>query len=341
MDIKALKEYIYDNEYVVQILESIGCHHIIYHSNGDYYTCANHDGDNKSAITVYNDESLICINYTRQMVKSNRVTDIVDLVAFAKDMKLGESLKYITEEIGLSYYHDFEEDEPECFKILKMLQEMDSNENEEREEPLRPISEDILGYYKPYVNNIFYEDNISYSTQIDFEVGYDEESNRYTIPIRSEIGDLVGVKGRYFWRDIPEWESKYIYLEPCPKSKLLFGLYKTLPYIIRLGKVFVCESEKAVMQCWSMGYRNVVGTGGKTISNNQIDLLVRLGVDIVLCFDKDVEKEEISLIADRFPEGVPLWYMYDEDDILLDHESPSDDKNKWEQLVENNIYKIR
>ena len=58
-----------------------------------------------------------------------------------------------------------------------------------------------------------YEDNIDYSTQKEFEIGFDEESNRYTIPIRSEIGDVVGVKGRYFDRKVPEGENKYIYLD--------------------------------------------------------------------------------------------------------------------------------
>ena len=70
-------------------------------------------------------------------------------------------------------------------------------------------------------------------------------------------------------------------------------------------------------------------------------MLVRLGVDIVLCLDKDVKKEELEELAERFPDGVPLYYMFDEDNILDEKESPTDNPIKWRHLVENNIYRLR
>ena len=70
-------------------------------------------------------------------------------------------------------------------------------------------------------------------------------------------------------------------------------------------------------------------------------MLVRLGVIIIFCFDKDVTKEELEELADRFPDGVPLLYMYDEDNILNEHESPSDNPTNWQYMIEHNIYKLR
>ena len=276
MDVKELKNYIYENRYVEQILESIGCHHIKYHASNAYWTCANANGDSNGAIVLYNNEYLMCLNYTRQMIKGDRKTDIVDLVCYTKDLTFPEGLKFICEEIGMSYYHDF-----------------------------------------------------------------DEESNRYTIPIRSEIGDLVGVKGRYFDRKVPEGENKYIYLEPCAKSKILYGLYKTAEYAKNKNCIYVLEAEKSVLQLWNYGYRNSTSTGGKELSQYQIDMIVRLGVDIILAMDKDVKKDEIEQIANRFPDGVPIYYIYDEDEILEEKESPSDNPQKWSQLIKNNIYRIR
>ena len=341
MDVKDLKNYIYENKYVEQILESIGCHHIKYHSTNGYWTCANATGDNNGAIVLYNNEYLMCINYTRQMIKGTRKTDIIDLVCYTKDLSFPEGLKFICQEIGMSYYHDFEENMPESFKILKLLDDMDSNLSIEKEKPLKPINESILSYYKSYVNDLFFEDNIDYDTQKTFEIGFDEESNRYTIPIRSELGDLVGVKGRYFSRQVPDGENKYIYLEPCARSKIIYGLYKTIDYIKSTARIYVGESEKFTQQLWSYAYRNSGGTGGKELSQYQIDMLVRLGVDIIFCFDKDVTKEELEKLADRFPDGVPLFYMFDEDNILNEHESPSDNPTKWQYMIENNIYKLR
>ena len=341
MNISELKTYIYENKYVEQILESIGCHHIKYHASNGYWTCANATGDNNTAIVLYNEEPLFCTNYTRQMIETKRATDIIDLVGYTKDLNFVQSIKYICGEIGMDYYHDFDEDVPMSFQILKMLQEMDTSYDEERDKPLIPINECILGYYKPYVNDLFAEDNINYETQRLFEVGYDEETCRYTIPIRSELGDLVGVKGRYFYRDVPDGYNKYVYIEPCSKSKILYGLHTTMQYIQEKGRVYVVESEKAVMQLYSYGYKNCVGTGGKTLSQHQIEMLVRLGVKICFCFDKDVTKEEMESLANKFPDGITLYYMFDEDGLLSGHESPSDNPNKWDTLVKNNIYKLR
>ena len=87
MDVVQLKSYILEESRVDEILQSIGCHHIHYHSSG-YWTCANKDGDNKQAIVVWNNEYLPCVNYTRQMVSNGRKTDIIDLVCFTKNLNI-------------------------------------------------------------------------------------------------------------------------------------------------------------------------------------------------------------------------------------------------------------
>lgn len=339
MDVRELKEYIYNNQYIEQILTSIGCHHIK-HKDG-YYQCANKDGDNNTAICVYENEAITTVNYTRQIIKGARATDLIDLVCYNEDLSFPEGLKFICNEIGLSYYHDFDEDIPDSFKYLKMIEEMDSNYEEDYDKPLKPIDESVLNYYKPYVNDMFANDGIDYQTQRDFNIGYDPETNRITIPIHSEIGDLVGVKGRIFSETLDSFDTKYLYLIQCNKSRLLFGLNKAMPYIKRQKIVYVFESEKAVMQCWSIGIRNAVATGGKSISRHQIELLTRLGAKIVFCYDKDVTQTELEAIAERFIDGINIYAIIDKDNILGEKESPSDNSEKMMQLIENNIYLIR
>ena len=95
------------------------------------------------------------------------------------------------------------------------------------------------------------------------------------------------------------------------------------------------------MQGFSYGTCNIVGTGGKELSATQIEMLTRLGVDIIFAFDKDVSKSEIEDLSKRFLNGVPIYYIYDEDDILNEKESPTDDPQKWEHLIKNNIYNIK
>ena len=47
---------------------------------------ANANGDNNGAIVLYNNEYLMCLNYTRQMIKGDQKTDIVDLFVIQKDL---------------------------------------------------------------------------------------------------------------------------------------------------------------------------------------------------------------------------------------------------------------
>ena len=225
--------------------------------------------------------------------------------------------------------------------ILKELIAM-QNEGEEHEDdrPIIPISEAILGYYKPYVNQIFADDGISYETQQEFEIGFDELTNRITIPIRDEIGTLVGVKGRYFGKP-PEGELKYLYLEPCARNRILYGLYKTEPYIKNEGLVYVGEAEKSVMQMWNMDVYNCVATGGKKVSQNQIEILTRLCVDICFVFDKDVQLSELMVLANRFVDGVSVYAVVDDKGILDEKEAPTDNPEKFKALIENCVRRIK
>lgn len=333
MDIEGLKEYILENNYIPIILDALGCHHIK-HKDG-YYHAGNPDGDNPTAITVYENTNLTTINYTRDITnKKNLTTDLITLVEYFKSETFYNSIKWICDIIDLDYYHNFDDDVPESIRLTKLIMEMQQGENQiEEEKPLKPIPEIILTYYKKYVNDFFYKDNINYEVQQEFEIGYDEATNRITIPIRDELSNLVGVKGRLFETEIAEGQNKYTYIERCARSKILYGLYKTYPFIKQEKLVFVGESEKSVLQMISMGYYNAVGIGGKKISKCQIDKLTRLCVDIVFLFDKDVTQEELKSIADRFIDGVVIYAVIDTIGILNEKESPTDNPDKFKQLI--------
>ena len=339
MDVYDLKNYIYENDRVDEILKDLGCHHIKKHQ--DYYTCGNPDGDNPSAITVYISQTLNVIDYTRKIKKSDdeRQADIIDLVSHFKEINFPQTIKYISNLMGLDYYHNFNEDLPESLLLTKSLFSMRTENNDEDDDlSVRKIDSKILSYYYNFVNDLFYKDHISYETQQDFNIGYDEATNRITIPIYSEIGDLVGVKGRLFKEKLDEDDLKYIYLEPTPRRAILYGLNKTIPYINRKGYVYVFESEKAVMQAWSYGYQNCVATGGTSVSKRQVTMLSRLGAKIIFCFDKDFinDEENIDKLKSKFIEGIPLYFMRDNLNILKEKESPTDDPEKWKLLLKSN-----
>ena len=84
------------------ILKEIGCNHIQYHPNKEYYSCSNYNGDNQSAINVKNNEYLNVVNWTR-MNKFNDSSDIITLVQYNKNMSFVEAIKYMHKILDLPF----------------------------------------------------------------------------------------------------------------------------------------------------------------------------------------------------------------------------------------------
>lgn len=349
MDIRDLKEEIINRELLPDILSEIGCHHI--QDKGEYIQCGNKDGDNPKSIVIYKNEYISCTNYTRKITKNGRSADIFDLISYFEECSFAEAMRFVCNLAGIDYYGE-REDMPESLQILKLLQDMNTN-SEDDSAPLKPIPERILSYYLPYGNVMFEDDGISLETQREFEVSFDPSTNSICIPIRDELGTLIAVKARRFKYtsstpmdkrrfpdELSEDESKYFYLEPGAKSQVLYGLYQNINAIQQQGVVYVGESEKFCLQLYDMGYYGV-STGGSKISKRQVEMLTRLGVKIVFCFDKDISENELKDIASHFMNGVPIYAIIDKDNVLQEKESPSDNIDNWAHLVENNVYKVK
>lgn len=348
MEIQELKEYIYYNDKVEYILSELNCHSIKYNESKQYYSCAFPDGDNRMGLVVYNNDYLNIYSNTRTIENPFGSTpSIIDVVCYIKDVYITFAIKWLCDILGLDYYSNSSEELPESLQWTRMIIEMQTKEEVEEDYQLKPINKKILEYYKPYVNKLFKDDGIPYSIQKEFEIGYDLFTNRITIPIYDELGNCVGVKGRCIDKEVPKGEDKYIYIEPCSKTKVLYGLYKSLEYIKEAGYVIVVESEKSVLLAWAYGIYNVVAIGGHKLSKYQVEKLTALGVDeIVLCYDEDVfrkdngkvSKKEYMKEVNKFIEQQKVSVMVDiNKEILNDKESPMDDINKYNIMFENRI----
>lgn len=341
MNSKEIKEYIIDNDKIEYVLDELGCHNIRLHG-GKYFSCGFPDGDNSKSITVYTD-TLRVNAYTRDIVDAYGNSDLISLVCFIKQLYFTKALKWICEILGLDYYKEEVEDLPESLKITKLLMDMaDELTSSEEKEHLKPVAESVLKTYYPYLSKVFKEDNIGYTTQLEFEIMYDLASNRVVIPIRDELGTLVGVKGRTLDNN-PDID-KYIYLEPCAKTKILYGLHKTLQYIKEAGCVIIVEAEKSVLKLWDVGIKNVVAIGGHDISKTQVEKITMLGItEVILCYDQDVGRLENKKLdksiyvkeSKKFIEQLKVSAMVDLDgSVLTEKESPADDIGKFKLLFE-------
>lgn len=339
MNTQQLKQYIFQNSLQVQILQALDLPNI--REDDKKIQCCNIDGDNPTAILIYkNKESLLVIDHTRDITDEYNNKDIIALVEFIRECSYGEAVKWIKEVLNI-IDNSTEKEATEQEKIDYILNHSKAVEDEQENELLPILPENTLLNYLNWNNTVFRADNISYKTQEEFEIGIDVFSHRITIPIRDELGRLVGIKGRRVWDTIDEWNPKYLFLKECVKSKILYGLYKTLPYIKEKGEVIVCEAEKGVMQLWDMGYKNAVAISGHNISDWQVHKLEELNVDITIAFDKDVKIDVIIKELDRFETHHNLHYIYDKNNLLDEKQSPMDEPKKWNDLYNNKTLYIQ
>lgn len=342
MTTQEIQDYIIINDKIEYILQELGCHNIKSHDNNRYITCGFPNGDNKKGMSILT-ESLVIDSYTRNIKDKFGHSNIFTLVCFIKDLYFPFALKWLCEALGLDYYQEEQEELPKSLQLTRMLLDMSEGiDCNDEKEYVQPIDEHILTYYYPYLSKLFKQDGISYATQREFEVGYDLSTNRFTIPIRDELTTLVGIKGRYALKDCIGYD-KYLYLEPCAKSKILYGLYKTIEYIKEKGFIIVVESEKNVMLLWEYGIRNVVAIGGHILSKVQVEKITRLCInEVVLCYDEDVnrlengkiDKKQYKQEANRFIPQIIVSAMVDiNGDILKKKQSPSDDINIFNKML--------
>lgn len=139
-------------------------------------------------------------------------------------------------------------------------------------------------------------------TLMDWNIGYDRYSQRFTIPIRDVDGSLVGFKARSHmeWQhprylilgDRPNkstWEAGIKYgFAPYSPSQIVFGLDK----LAKTGKVILVEGELNVLAMHQMGYNNTVGLGGSNLSARQIQT-IRWHADEVVLFLDSLKEQKI------------------------------------------------
>lgn len=288
---KELKLYLKENPDKIQrILEYYNYHSITINNNE--IRCAKVGGDNPSGCRIKLNDNLSATDFT-----TSYNGDIIGLIKQHTDLSYKEiinTIKTITNKKVNGHYKKEVGIFDDFFNDIYLPQQ------EENDEIIYDPS--ILDQYSKYKWNMrFLKDGILPSSQVKFHVGYDESSNRITIPHYNEYGELVGIIGRI---DSDEKTNyKYLPLVAFEKHKYLYGLYQNKECIKESKEVYLFEAEKSVMQCDSFKMNNTVGLGGNSISKIQVEMLLRLGVNkFIISLDEglDIEiiKKNIKTIKD-------------------------------------------
>lgn len=147
--------------------------------------------------------------------------------------------------------------------------------------------------YREYADvNYFYSRGFTTENLRNWRFGYDAHSNRLTIPVCDEKGNLVGVKGRA-WR--PGHQPRYLILGDKPgyperygfttyeKSLVVYGLdtkFDDCDYHVFL------EGELNTKSMHAMGIQAFC-TGGATMSDAQLEIIRDNCEMVIFWFDDD------------------------------------------------------
>lgn len=205
-----------------------------------------------------------------------------------------------------------------------------------------------INKYKPIISTMFRYDGINIATQCEFDIRYDEDSDRVVILWRNIKGEIVGNTARANWQIPKNYDFKYLSLMPFNKREHLYGLYENKEHIIKSGYCVLVEAEKSTLQAHSFDFRSIASLGMSHIDQKQIKLLYDLGIrNVILAYDEDKHIIEYIKRATDIRKWFPdmeVYAMYDKEKKYLplgSKKSPTDmGLEIFKKMFENCLTKI-
>lgn len=203
------------------------------------------------------------------------------------------------------------------------------------------LNPSILNPFCFYPTYEWLKDGISEKSMRLFGIKYSIDQNKIIIPHYDNEGYLIGVRGRALNEEDLEL-GKYMPVQiegkmyAHPLSYNLYGLNFIKENIRKRKMAIIVEAEKSVLQYDTMfGHNNniCVAACGSNISNYQIEILLKLGVErILIAFDKEGENykerekyyNKLKNICERYKLRCNMGFIFDQKNLLSLKDSPTD-----------------
>ena len=339
MDAKELKEYIVKQDLIETLLHKIGCHSIVPYSKE--LRCALPDDNDNSKVSVFQDENLSVRIFTKG---ETIYGSIYDLIMFIDGSEFTEAYKKCKALLGLSGAFTKAKSKVDHLQFFKGIKK--GKQKSLDKEELKTYDISVLSKYSnvPHIDLIRKDGIIDKNVLEKYHIMFDERSERILFPHfhYQDKSKIVGIVGRTV---NPAFESlkipKYFPVDgyKYEKSRNLYGLSHNIEAIKECGYVLVFEAEKSVVKVDMYGYPYAVSVGSHDISSFQMRLLISLGVEIILCFDKDVDEEHIKNICGQLGKYRKVSYIKDRWKLLKEKDSPCDrGLKKWKFLFKHRVY---
>lgn len=199
-----------------------------------------------------------------------------------------------------------------------------------------------LDKYKKLPVKEWLEEGIEQDVMDIFDIRIDVWSNRIVYPVYDLCGNLINIKGRTRYENYKQMKiPKYINYFEVGVMDYFQCLNVCIGDVINSNEIIIFESIKSVMKAYGWGYKNCVAAEKHCITPEQLDLLVKLRVNIVFAYDSDVSyrNDEIKKDIEKLKRVTNVFIIEDKGKLLGGAEtknSPVDcGKDIWEELYES------
>ncbi len=268
--------------------------------------CPFHD-DHKPSMSVSKERQLF------KCFVCGKGGNVFNFIQNYENVTFMEAVKKVADRVGI--YLDINPGKTENTKFQEEYEIMDfttkilqnnlnSKEGIKAKEYLakRNIDENIIKEFRigyaindnTYLYNVLTKKNYSLNKLDDLGLinkdglkGYDKFINRIMIPITNLENKVVGFTGRIF---NGEDTAKYINTKETiiyKKGNILFNYYNAKNYIRENKCAILVEGNMDAIRMYSSGIKNVLALMGTAITKEQVEILKKLRVPIVLMLDND------------------------------------------------------
>lgn len=243
--------------------------------------CIFHDGEKHNL--RYRNKFFYCFS------ECQKSYTIIDIVKKSQNIDFGEAIRLICSILGIT--NDYKKVE-HSLELRANLQRMKRMKNLNKDSIILDSVDNSVwkDIECPILHKYMRERGFTKETADYFSIGFATDGfldGRITIPIDSVGGEIVSIVGRLPYNDCLSGERKYINLKGVKLNQTVYNISRAIESIKATKRVFVVEGYMSVFRLHQWGYDNAVALMGASISDAQVKILLKLGVEIVVIGDND------------------------------------------------------
>lgn len=299
------------------------------HSGNTYYCLCPFHNEKTPSLAINTDENFF------HCFSCGKSGNIYKWIMWTEKLNFDQAVKKVADITNTDSYGYIESETMSFYKLLKRL-----NEPHKKEVCNRIILDPNTDYKQKFIDEVpqeWIDEGISAEEMKKYEIRVDPMSNRIVYPVRDAEFNMIGVKGRTRFQNYKDLKiMKYMNYNRIGILNYFTGAMQASDYIKETKEIIIVEGLKSVMKLDEFGFHNAVSAETSTLSEYQVELLIRMQVrDVVIAFDKDVKLQKIQECTRLLKRFTNVYVVYDRWNLLQNKDSPPDrGEAVWRTLYE-------